>query len=129
MNATLWAPKFSLPTTSDTEDLVIKWLSIPVLDYLLAGSPPQDYSQDDSLFIKSYQFDSDVGQMFMNFTMHKAERHSHGVRFYHTRNDGSYERQTFYRFNVLLLLVKERRELWNCAMVIPRINRIHSVGK
>ena len=55
LNATLWAPKFSLPTTSDTEELVVKWLSVPILDYLSAGSPLQDYSQDDicssSLFI------------------------------------------------------------------------------
>ena len=101
LNATLWAPKFSMPTNSDTEDLVIKWLSLPVQNYLLAGSPLQDYSQDDSLFYKSFQFDSDVGQMFMNFTMHKKERHSHGVRFYHTKNDGSEEKQSFLRFNVL----------------------------
>ncbi|KAL7527345.1 hypothetical protein ACHAXR_003250, partial [Thalassiosira sp. AJA248-18] len=101
LNATVWAPKFSLPTTSDTEDMVIKWLRIPVRDYLLAGSPLQDYSQDDGLFIKSFQFDSDVGQMFHNFIMHKRERHSHGVRFFHTRNDGSFEKQSFLRFCAL----------------------------
>ena len=90
-----------LPTTSNAEDLVVKWLTIPVGHYLAVGSPLQDYTQEKNLFIKSYQFDNDVGQQFNNFLMHKNERHSHGVRFYHTKNDGSYEPQSFLRWCVL----------------------------
>ena len=101
LNATLWAPSFCMPTTKDAADLVVKWLLLPVAAYFLAGCPPQDYTQDESLFIKSYQFDEDVGQMFHNFLMHASERHSHAVRFTHTRNNGSFEPHSFYRWCVL----------------------------
>ena len=101
LNATLWCPKFCLPTTRDAEDLVVKWLSVPVGSYLCGGSPPQDYTQDPGLVIKSWQFDHAVAQMFNNFLMHLKERHSHGVRFFHTRNDGSIEAQSFFRWCVL----------------------------
>mmetsp|Transcript_5950 Transcript_5950/g.13021 ORF Transcript_5950/g.13021 Transcript_5950/m.13021 type:complete len:1140 (-) Transcript_5950:4782-8201(-) len=101
LNATLWAPKFAMATFLDTEGMVVKWLSTTVLDYLKAGSPPQDYSQEPSIFKKSFQYDSDVGQMFHNFLMHAKERHSHGVRFVHTRNDGSVEEVSFWRWCVL----------------------------
>jgi len=101
LNDTLWCPSFSLPTTRCAEDLVVKWLSIPVGDYLRGGSPPQDYSLDQNLMRKSYQFDLDVAQQFNNYQMHKKERHSHGVRFISTRNDGSVEPQTFLQCSVL----------------------------
>jgi hypothetical protein len=101
LNATLWCPKFALPTTQDAEDLVIKWLLIPVGDYLRGGSIPQDYTQDQGLMIKSWQFDHDVAQQFNNFRMHEDEQHSHGVRFIHTRNDGSYEPETIMQCCVL----------------------------
>ena len=101
LNATLWAPKFALPTTQDAEDLVVKWLLLPVGHHLDRGSPRQDYTQDDCDFIKSWQFDLDVGQMFHNFTMFWDERHSHGVRFFHTVNDGSVEQYTMFRWCVL----------------------------
>ena len=101
LNATLWCPKFCLPTTRDAEDLVVKWLSVPVGSYLRGGLPPQDYTQDPGLMIKSWQFDPDVAQMFNNFLMHLKERHSHGVRFFHTRNNGSIEAQSFFRWCVL----------------------------
>jgi hypothetical protein len=101
LNATLWCPKFALPTTQDAEDLVVKWLLIPVGDYLGGGSPPQDYTQDQSLMIKSWQFDHDVAQQFNNFRMHEKEQHSHGVRFIHTRNDGSREPETIMQCCVL----------------------------
>ena len=101
LNATLWSPKFSLPTTQDGADLTVKWLTVPVREYLLSGGPAEDYTQDQSLFIKSYTWDHDVGQQFNNFRMHKKERHSHGVRFYHTQNDGSVERQSLLQFCVL----------------------------
>ena len=103
-NKSIWIPKFSLPTTLDAEDLVIKWLMVPVEEYLRNGSPPQDYTQDQSLFIKSYQFDHDVAQQFNNFTLHENERHSHGVRFIHTRNNGSVEPQTILQCCVLSLI-------------------------
>ena len=101
LNATLWAPKFCMPTCNDAKDLVVKWLPTPVGHYFEAGCPPQDYTQDEDLFIKTYQFDEDVSQMFHNFKMHKEERHSHGIRFFHTRNDGSPEEQSFWRWCVL----------------------------
>lgn len=97
LNATLWAPKFCLDQVRDAEELLCKWLTLPVGHYLQAGSPQQDYTQDESLFIKSYQFDNDVGQMFNNFLMHVSERHSHGIRYIHTQNDGSVEEETILR--------------------------------
>jgi len=46
----------------DAKDLIAKWLPIPIDQYFDfdAGCPPQDYTQDKSLFIKSYQFEEDV---------------------------------------------------------------------
>lgn len=101
LNDTLWAPRFGLPMLPDVEDIVVKWLSVPLLTYVLSGSPPQDYTQDESLYIKSYGFDNDCGQMFNNFQMHKKERKSHGVRFIHTRNGQDIEPETFVRWCVL----------------------------
>ena len=39
----------------------IKWLSMPVGDYLDQGSTVMDYTQDASRFIKTFQGDVDVG--------------------------------------------------------------------
>ncbi|KAL7466321.1 hypothetical protein ACHAXS_006626, partial [Conticribra weissflogii] len=86
-NATLWAPSFMLPTSQDAEDLVIKWLSIPVEAYLDAGSPVQDYTTDQPMII-TYSGDINVGQMFHNFLVHPSERCHLGVRLISTRNDG-----------------------------------------
>ena len=101
LNATLWSPRFSNPTTQDAEDLAVKWLDVPVGEYLRRGSPPQDYTQEQDLFLKSFSWDHDVAQQFNNFRMHKKERHSHGVRFIHTRNDGSPEPETILQCCVL----------------------------
>ena len=101
LNATLWCPKFSLPTTQDAENLVVKWLLVPVGEYLRSGSPPQDYSQDQDLYFKSWQFDHDIAQQFNNFVLHEKERHSHGIRFISTRNDGGPEEETFLQLCVL----------------------------
>ena len=106
LNGSIWCPSFALPTIQNGEDLVVKWLLIPVGDYLRGGSPPQDYTQDQSLFIKSWQFDHDVGQMFNNFTLHEDERDYHGIRFISTRNDGSPEPQSFMRCTALAFGVK-----------------------
>ena len=100
-NETLWQPGFRLPTFDDAADMVIKWLSIPVGDYLKQGSPVMDYTQDASLFIKTFQGDVDVGAMFNNFVAHESERHSLGVRFVHTDANARIERETFERFCVL----------------------------
>eukprot|EP00956_Cyclotella_meneghiniana_P001321 scaffold1440_cov23-Cyclotella_meneghiniana.AAC.2 len=54
LNATLWCPGFALPTTQDGADLTVKWLTVPVEEYLRRGSPPQDYTQDQRKFIKSF---------------------------------------------------------------------------
>ena len=66
-NATLYAPGFMLPTALDAEDQVIKWLSLPVAEYLRLGSPRQDYTQDADCFVRSVQADIDIGKHFKNF--------------------------------------------------------------
>ena len=58
LNATLWAPGFMLPTFRRAEDQVVKWLSTTVKDYLERGNPVEDYTQDTTCFIKSYQGDT-----------------------------------------------------------------------
>ena len=60
-NATLWVPGFMLPTASDAEDQVLKWLSTTVREYLEAGSPVEDYTQKVVSFTKSTQGDIDIG--------------------------------------------------------------------
>ena len=75
-----------LPTFADIELLVVKWLVCSVLEYLLAGSPAMDYTQDKSLYVKSFQFDIDVAEHFHNTKLHKKKRHSQGVIVYHTNN-------------------------------------------
>eukprot|EP00956_Cyclotella_meneghiniana_P022887 scaffold43790_cov38-Cyclotella_meneghiniana.AAC.3 len=92
LNATLWSPGFALPTVQDGADFADKLLTVSVGEYLRAESPPQNYDQD--LFVKSFSWDHHVAQHFNNYRMHKKERHSHGVRFIHTRNDGGPEPQT-----------------------------------
>jgi hypothetical protein len=98
----LWTPKFPLPTAQDAADLVVKWLLMPVGQYLKEGSPLQDYSQDQDLYIKSYSFDHDVAHQFNNFPLNEKGRHSHGIRFIHTRNDGSVEPQTMLQCSVMM---------------------------
>jgi hypothetical protein len=68
---------------------------------LKKGCPDEDYSQDTSVFIKSWQADIDVGQQFNNFQAHDDDRPYLGVRMYETRNDGSLEKQYFMRYGVL----------------------------
>lgn len=100
-NACLWAPSFLLGDSGDLEEMVVKWLSMPVGTYLKKGCPDEDYSQDTSVFIKSWQADIDVGQQFNNFQAHEDDRPYLGVRMYETRNDGSLEKQYFMRYGVL----------------------------
>lgn len=63
--------------------------------------PATGYSQDQGLYFKSWQFDHDIAQQFNNFVLHEKERHSHGVRFISTRNDGGPEEETFMQLCVL----------------------------
>jgi hypothetical protein len=100
-NACLWAPSFILGDFGDLEEIVVKWLTLSVMAYLLAGSPDQDYSQDATSFNKSWQLDIDVGQQFNNYASHYEDRPYCGVRMIDTRNDGSMERHWFARFSVL----------------------------
>ena len=51
-NATLWVPGFMLPTALDADDQVVKWLSTTVHEYLEAGSPVEDYTQEVTSFTK-----------------------------------------------------------------------------
>jgi hypothetical protein len=74
---------------------------MPVGQYLKEGSPPQDYSQDQDLYIKSYSLDHDVAQQFYNFPLNEKERHSHGAQFIHTQKDGSVEPQTMLQCSVM----------------------------
>ena len=100
-NATLWAPGFMLDDAGDLIELVVKWLTVPISQYMEEGSPPQDYTLLGSIFIKSKQGDVDVGGMFHNFRAHAKEQANLGVRWIETRNDGEPERHEFLRFNVL----------------------------
>ena len=100
LNATLWSPKFMLPTSQDAEDLVVKWLPMPVGEYLDLGSPMIDYSQKID-FIASYQTDLDVEEMFNEFQMHFSERHTMGVRYVHTLGPNVHEPETIMRWKVL----------------------------
>ena len=100
-NATLWAPGFMLDDAGDLVELVVKWLAVPMSQYIGEGSPPQDYTQPESKFTKSKQGDVDVGGMFHNFRAHAKEQANLGVRWMETRNDGAPERHEFLRFNVL----------------------------
>ena len=81
--------------------MIVKWLSKPVGIYLQQGCPDEDYSQDTSNFIKSWQADIDVGQQFNNFRAHCDDRPYLGVRMIETQNDGSFERHFFMRYSVL----------------------------
>jgi hypothetical protein len=83
------------------EDLVVKCLLVTVGEYVQSGSPPQDYTLDQSKFNKSWQFDHDVAQQFNNFTLHDKECHSHGVRFIHTDNSGAPEKESLLQLKVL----------------------------
>jgi hypothetical protein len=102
LNSNLWCQKFSVPSTQDAEDLVIKWLFVPVGEYLASGSPPQDYSLDQDAFVKSWQLEHDVlAQQLDNCTLHKKERQLHGVRYIHTDNSGAPERQSLLQLRVV----------------------------
>ncbi|KAL7525378.1 hypothetical protein ACHAXR_003796, partial [Thalassiosira sp. AJA248-18] len=43
-NVTLFVPGFMLPTFQNAMDMVVKWLPMPVGDYLELGSPVVDYT-------------------------------------------------------------------------------------
>ena len=94
-NATLWAPGFMLDDAGDLIELVVKWLTVPISQYMEEGSPPQDYTLPGSIFIKSKQGDVDVGGMFHNFRAHAKEQANLGVQWIETRNDGEPERHGF----------------------------------
>jgi hypothetical protein len=94
-NATLWGPGFMLEDIGNVKEMVAKWLSVPAAAYLNAGSPPQDYAQPASLFVKSKQGGIDVGVMFNNFWTHPSERHALGVRVINTRPEPEYELHEF----------------------------------
>ncbi|KAL3794045.1 hypothetical protein HJC23_008933 [Cyclotella cryptica] len=109
LNATLWCPSFALPTTQDGADMAVKWLTVTVGEYLRLGCMPQDYTQDQHNFIKSFSWDHDVAQQFNNYRLNKKERHSHGVRFIHTRNGAKNYDPSMPR----VLLLRSDRELAN----------------
>ena len=99
-NATLFAPGFMLPTALDAEDQVIKWLSLPVAEYLQLGSPAQDYTQDTDVFAKTKQGDVDIGKHFNNFGVHEVDQDSMGVRYIYTSNKpGAVEREELWKFS------------------------------
>ncbi|KAL7480927.1 hypothetical protein ACHAW6_006593 [Cyclotella cf. meneghiniana] len=57
---------------------MVKWLTVLVGEYLWWGSPLQDYTQEQDLFVKSFSWDRTVSQQFNNFRMHKKERNLRG---------------------------------------------------
>ncbi|KAL7476116.1 hypothetical protein ACHAW6_001994 [Cyclotella cf. meneghiniana] len=99
--------------------MIVKWLSKPVGIYLQQGCPDEDYSQDASNFIKSWQANIDVGQQFNNFQAHRDDRPYLGVRMIDTRNDGSFERHFFMRYSVLHF--GGRNSPWQACQVQLRI--------
>ncbi len=75
-----------LPNSQDAEELVVKWLSMPLRQYLQLGSPDMDYTQDAKEFTKSKQGDVDVGQHFKKICAHEEDRPYLGIRFISTNN-------------------------------------------
>ena len=63
---------------------MIKWLSLPVAEYLRLGRPCQDYTQDADRFTRSVQGDIDIGKHFNNFQVHPEDQDSMGVRYIYT---------------------------------------------
>jgi len=101
-NERIWAPGFNLPSWLDAENMVIKWLPCTVATYLEEGSPTHDYTRDRETFHRSEQGDIDVGEMFLNFSVHISERHALGVRCHKTdHREGAVEQETIRRFNRL----------------------------
>ena len=101
-NQTLWSPGFMLPTSRDAEELVVRWLDVPVGIYLKAGSPQVSYTQPGSHYIKSKQGDIDVGQHFSNFMANERDRPYLGVRHIATNNaPGEKERHESFVSNRL----------------------------
>jgi len=103
-NATLYAPGFMLPTALDAEDQVIKWLSLPVAEYLRLGSPRQDYTQDTDCFVRSVQGDIDIGKHFNNFRVHPEDQDSMGVRYIYTNTvdrlpEDAQEKEELWKFS------------------------------
>ena len=96
-NDTLYAPSFWMPTFRTLQDLVIKWLPCSVSDYLdnIIPSDPQE-----SDWRIPHQSDMDVGEMFLNYSLHYSERHMFGMRL--ISGTGSEEVEIIMRFNRLL---------------------------
>lgn len=100
-NAVLWAPGFMLPGGDDAYNMVVKWLDRTIASYLEDTNPQVDYSQDESVFTKSKQWDIDVGEMFYNFATHENDRKYLGARWISTRPEGESEPEAFLRFTAL----------------------------
>lgn len=67
-----------MPTFCNLCNLVVKWLPVPVGDYLaLEWRMPRP--QPGGNVIKSYQEDMDIGEMFLNYMMHHKKRHAFGA--------------------------------------------------
>ena len=85
----------------DVQEHVVKWMVVLVGQYLEMGSPPQDYTGPERSFVKSIQWDINVGGILHNIRAHKKEQEILRVRWIETHNDGSFERHEFLRFVVL----------------------------
>jgi len=82
-------------------DIVVKWLPMPVGEYLKQGLPNIDYTQEGRTFIPTVLGDIDVGEMFHNFQTHESGRLYLGARAINTRDDGSVEDVEFWHFSSL----------------------------
>lgn len=94
-NATLWAPSFPMPTFQNLTNLVIKKLWVTLEEYL-EGMEPDMFAEP----IRSFQEDMDIGEMFLNYTLHYRKRHACGVRITRPFKDGDQilERESFLCF-------------------------------
>ena len=97
INETLYAPSFWMPTFRTLQDMIIKWIPCSISDYL-AGRVPTSPSPDDWRI--PHQSDMDVGEMFLNYTLHYSERHTFGVRI--ITGFGDEEQTVIRRFSRLM---------------------------
>ena len=110
-----------LEDVDDVVKHVVKWLLMPVGQYLEMGSPKQDYATlPASAFIKTKQADIDVGQIFHNFPAHESERLSLGVRYIETHNYGAHKPHTLWRWTRMPFGSKPLP--WLCCQGQMRIN-------
>jgi hypothetical protein len=74
-NAVLWAPSFMLCDFGGLEEIVVRWLSVPVGTYLLMGCLDQDYTQDATKFINHGSWTSMLASTLIIFRLMRKTDH------------------------------------------------------